>query len=409
MTTLHLCYRPSSVIGRGGKLYFRVYHQRRSANIAVPYELYPEEWDAGEEKVHFGGTSLTRRALLRHIHLDIEAMRRRILSAIHVLHGRGGDYSAADVAVYYHAHPPVPVSLFGFLQEVAEELWAQERYSTYRHYLSTLHSIRRFTHDSDLSLDDITPEWLKSYEHYLQHTRKLCRNSSSFYLRVLRAVYNRAVRQGVAHHKPSLFSEVYTGVDTTVKRALTEAELLQLHHFSLHTDGIHAFAIDLFLLSYYLRGMALVDLVKLRKSNIQGDILTYRRSKTGQTLTIRWLPCMQSIVAKYAAHAQGDYLLPLILQPEADSYPQYLKASAKVNHALRGIGRELQFPHPLTLYCARHSWGSIAWRKGVDMQLISEALGHRNIRTTEIYMNKDIGRIHQANEMVLRNFCENSW
>ena len=67
---------------------------------------------------------------------------------------------------------------------------------TSENYASTLSSFRRFRENKDLALEDMDSDMMMAYEAYLKR-RGVSLNTSSFYMRNLRAVYNRAVEKGL--------------------------------------------------------------------------------------------------------------------------------------------------------------------------------------------------------------------
>ena len=197
-----------------------------------------------------------------------------------------------------------------------------------------------------------------AYEAYLK-TNGVSPNSSSFYMRNLRAVYNRAVEKEIILQRFP-FKHVYTGVDKTVKRAVSLRVIKQIKEMDLSLNPSADFARDMFLFSFYTRGMSLVDMAYLRKKDLANGILSYRRRKTGQQLFIKWEKPMQKIVDKYDT-GNSIYLLPIIKQgSKIEERAQYIYAGHNINRNLKIIGQELGLSIPLTLYCSRHSWASIA-------------------------------------------------
>lgn len=119
----------------------------------------------------------------------------------------------------------------------------------------------------------------------------------------------------------------------------------------------------------------------LKKDNIQNGILSYRRRKTGQQLHIRWEERMQEIVDRHSMPDSG-YLLPLIKDDGKDSRRQYQNASHMINRRLKIIGEQIGMAEPLTMYCARHAWASIAHANDVPISVISQGMGHDSEKTT---------------------------
>jgi site-specific recombinase XerD len=236
---------------------------------------------------------------------------------------------------------------------------------------------------------------IKRYETWLKG-KGLRLNTVSFYMRILRAVYNKAVEQGLtAQNNP--FRQVYTGIEKTVKRAIDEQAIKKLHQVRLSSPSL-SFARDLFMLSIYTRGMAFVDMAHLKKSDIHDGYLTYFRRKTGQQLNIKIEPCMSAIIERYAPRTAGsDYLLPILV--ESKSYNSALRLQ---NSRLQSISKIMGLDTPLSTYVARHSWASLAKRNGVSVQIISESMGHDNENTTRIYLaSLDRSVIDETNAMLL--------
>ena len=193
----------------------------------------------------------------------------------------------------------------------------------------------------------------------------------------------------------------YTGNEKTVKRAISLKVIKQLKALDLPPYSSKAYARDLFLFSFYMRGMSFVDMAFLKKIDLSNGILTYRRKKTGQQLSIKWESCMQDIVHFYNK-ADSPYLLPIIREPGSNERRQFLSAEHRIIRNLKEIGQSLNLPIPLTMYCARHAWASIAKSKNIPLSVISESLGHDSEKTTRIYLaTLNSTAIDKANNLIL--------
>ena len=212
--------------------------------------------------------------------------------------------------------------LFTFMESVIAKLKSLGKIRTSETYATSLSSFKRFRKGWDMALEAVDSDTMIAYEDWLKDCG-LSPNTSSFYMRTLRAVYNRAVEKGLTTQQYP-FKHVYTGVEKTVKRAVPLKTIRQIREMDLSDSPASDFARDMFLFSFYTRGMSFVDMAYLRKKNLQGGILSYRRRKTGQQLFIKWEKCMQEIVDKYAM-PQSDYLLPIIKTPcNVDVRKQYI-------------------------------------------------------------------------------------
>lgn len=229
----------------------------------------------------------------------------------------------------------------------------------------------------------------------------LCRNTTSFYLRILRGIYNKAADDDLTEQKRP-FRHVYTGVDRTPKRAVGIREIRLIKELDLEDNPRLSFARDMFIFSFYTRGMSFVDIAYLKKSDISGEFLNYRRRKTGQRLTIRMEKGIAEIISRNSSD-NSPYLLPIISSNDrAEARKQYLAGMRAVNRNLKRIAGVLGIHQTLSMYVARHSWASIALANDVPLHTISLALGHENEETTRIYLaSVQTEDIDSANSLIL--------
>lgn len=307
-------------------------------------------------------------------------------------------YAKSVVALPYAEQESVG-SFFDFAEELVRSTKALGRDRTSETYAVATNSFKRFCQTDDLPFEKIDSDLIEAYEAYLKRMGALP-NTSSFYMRNLRAIYNRAVEKDlVVQCNP--FRHVYTGVDKTVKRAIPLADIRRLKELDLSTNPIQDLSRDIFLFSFYTRGMAFVDIAHLKKRDLRSGVLSYRRRKTGQQLFIKWEKCMQDIVDKYKS-AGSPYLLPIIDHNVGNERPQYLSMSHKINRHLKQIGEMAGITIPLTMYVARHAWASIARSRNIPLSIISESMGHDSESTTRIYLaSLDNSAIDNANSIIL--------
>jgi len=291
--------------------------------------------------------------------------------------------------------------LFPFMQETIVQLQKLRKVRTSETYQSALASFMRFRNGKDVLISSIKDEMIVAYEVSMKASG-LSSNTTSFYMRILRAVYNRAVKLGITRQKYP-FKYVYTGIAKTRKRAVEISTVSRLVEMDLDKRPAAALARDMFLFSFYTRGMSFIDMAYLRKSDLSQGVLTYRRRKTGQTLFIRWEKCMEEIVASYD-NPSSVYLLPIITSSETDERQQYVNMSHNINRSLKALGRKLGLTVPLTMYVARHTWANAARQKNIPLSVISEGMGHTSEMTTRIYLSSlDADIIDKANRKILKS------
>lgn len=276
------------------------------------------------------------------------------------------------------------VTLFDYMRGTVARYRQYGQMRTSETYLSTLNSLMRYCGGVDVALDGIDSEWVEGYRVSLKGMG-LSPNTISFYLKHLRSVYNRAVDDGlVCDRRP--FRRVSTSIERTAKRAVPLTVIKRLKMIDCNNDPSRLFARDMFMFSFYTRGMSFVDIAYLQKNNLRDNVLLYRRRKTNQQLCIHWEPCMERILEVYRADTSSPYLFSIINKGHNDPRRQYRNTLLRINRHLKEIGRGLGLQQPLTMYCARHSWASIARQEGIPISVISEGMGHDSERTTQIYL-----------------------
>ena len=394
MTSIKIKFRPSTVEGKEGCIYIQIIHNRVVRQLNTDYRIFASEWDEKSETIMANGDRLNIvNAVKDRLTWDMA----RLKKVITQLETEQGKYTADDVITAYHKLTN-EVSLFSFWHSIIAQLKQLGKVRTSETYTATLKSFMAFRGDQDVPLDGISSDMMLLYEAYLK-TREVRMNTISFYMRNLRAVYNRAVEKGLTPQN-NPFRHVYTGVDKTVKRAIPIKDIKALKELDLSMKPSLDFARDMFMFSFYTRGMSFVDMAYLKKIDLQNGILTYRRRKTGQELTIKWEKCMAEIIAKYPEN-KTDFLLPIIKE-EGNDRRQYDNALHLVNYRLKELSTMLKLQRPLTMYVARHSWASAAKAKNVPLSVISEGMGHDSEATTQIYLaSLETSVVDKANKMIL--------
>lgn len=398
MISVKVKFRPSTVVGKEGVIYYQIIQNRIVRQLTTNYRIFPEEWDESNARLIIGNTPRSNHLLSLKSCIDWDMKRIQVI--INQLTERNIPFSANDIITAFQRQADEQ-SLFNFMENVITQLKQIGKLRTAETYTATLRSFMRFRNDTDVLLDDITPELIEMYEAYLQNNG-VVRNTSSFYMRILRAVYNRAVeKEFVKQRNP--FKNVYTGVDKTAKRALPLSTIRRIKNLDLTRLPKLEFARDMFLFSFYTRGMSFIDMAFLKKTDLQNGYLKYRRRKTKQQFFIRWEKCMQEILDKHNA-PESPYLLPIIKVAEQNERKQYGNALREVNNKLKEIAKTICLPIPLSTYVARHSWASIARSKNIPISVISEGMGHDSEMTTQIYLSSlDSSAIDHANSLILKD------
>lgn len=400
-TSIKLKFRASVKSQKEGTLMFQVIHDRKVRRIKSQFKIFKEEWDEAAGQILLTVSDPSRCSQLQIIRLNVEWELRRLKKIIETFKRSGREWNLDEVIQKFNPHVNKEYSVFHFMQVQIQRKRQLGKIRSSETYQATLNSFMNFRQGVDLTFDMFDSDLMELYEAELRN-RGVVRNTSSFYLRILRTNYKLAVEKGLTQDcRP--FKRVYCGMDKTVKRCLSFSEIKKMKELDLSLKPALDFARDMFIFSFCTRGMSFVDMAYLKKSDLKNGYLIYRRKKTGQLLTIEWTRQMQALVDKYKGNPT-QYLLPLIVREDGTERRQYQNQMMKINRGLKEIASLMHLSVPLSLYYSRHSWATIARGKSIPLSVISEGLGHDSELTTQIYLDsiKSI-EVDRANRKILRD------
>lgn len=379
MASVKIKFRPSTVADNEGTIFYQIIHERKQRLLFTDYHVFSTEWD--EERSMVTTTFKSERksfvlSIRERIRWDVE----RLTKIIRQLDSNVLTYTVDNVIEEFNRYAK-EYSLFNFMENLIIKLKQNGKIRTSETYFVALNSFKKFRQGEDIMLDCLNSEIMEAYEAWHQQ-RGVSPNTISFYTRILRATYNRAVEEDIIENR-NPFRRVYTGVEKTVKRALPIQIIKKIKNLDLYLQPELNFARDMFIMSFMLRGMSFIDMAYLKKTDLSKGYVTYRRRKTGQQLIIEWTNEMQMILDKYPENS-SEYLLPIIRHTGINERCTYKNVGYNINHNLKRIAEKVGVKIPLTMYVARHSWASVAKAKGIPLSVISEGMGHDNESTTHI-------------------------
>lgn len=384
------------------KLFLRVNSKNKTSIITLPYVLQQEEWtDDVEQIVITRATSSLRREELESIRKQVNNDFSRMQRIVQRLNKKG-EFRPGEATKAFREQSGT--CFCSYMQQVINNPKEERKPSTLKNYESALHSFRHFLPSEDIRFEEITKELVTSYVTYLLAERKIKAASIKAYLSILQAVWNQARKEGVLENNcPSPFYRPDLRSEPGHKRAIEGCEIAKMVEVlpSIKEPSLKL-SCALFLFSFYCRGMPFVDVAFLTRKNLSGRYLTYRRHKTGQLLSIKLIPPIKQLIDQYAAK-EGPYLFPIL--KAGATWKDYQSARRVQNKRLKKVallcGIETR---ALSTYVARHTWASIAKKKGVPEQVISDCLGHTSVRTTRRYINSFNNEyVDKANDVVLGN------
>lgn len=391
---------------RPASLCLRVIYHRKVKTISTGYKLYPKEWNQDRQELIYPPIETDRSMFLKNVEEKISEIQDLFHRIVSLLEGQGY-YTVDDVVLAYHNHSdPGLLSVFCRRQEMLLIRSGQDR--TARAYRSAAKSLIQFNKNKDIPLKYINNSLIKEYERHLKERGKSL-NTISFYMRNLRAIYNRAITEKIILSSgiSNPFSGVYTGIDRTRKRALSLDEAVKMREISFSAFSENkatrlSRSRQIFFFCFHARGMSFIDMAYLRKENIKGGVISYYRKKTGQLIEIKLTQALKEIIDSFSQEVcSSEYVFPIITDPKKNHRLQYENGLRSHNKSLKELAKLAGLSKPISSHVSRHSWATIAKYERLPLSVISEGLGHSNEKTTYIYLASfERSRLGEANELV---------
>lgn len=288
-----------------------------------------------------------------------------------------------------------------------KELQQNDQIKTAKSYESSLKSISLFINSRNpesvtyLHIISITVNWLKSYEKYML-SKGNTYTTIGIYLRNLRAIVNIILENNTQFKKDYPFGngKLYQIPSTANTKKALSIEEIKLLNDTTPTNKHQQLAKDFWLLSYLCNGMNMSDISRLKFSDLdtQQMKLSFYRNKTVNAskqklakIEIVLNNWALDIIEKYQNNVSNpsDFLFPILMNTDNEEV-KTKKIDAfvrKINQHLKCLAKDLGITTEISTYWARHSFSTIAVNRGVSVELISESLGHSDIKTTKAYLD----------------------
>lgn len=397
MATVKVKLRESSVGGKAGVIYYQLCHRRKSQQITTSMRLQPRQWDARR------GCVITPLSGEAHALLSVQQRIDRDLCLLHTiirdLEFRQEGYSLRDVVDRFRNSRRSTV--LAYVETQAARLEANGKLGTARNYRRTLGSFSDFLGGRDIPFSLVDERLVGQYDDWLRR-RGIVRNTVSFYMRILRAVYNKAVKEDIVPQADP-FRYVYTGVDQTCKRAVGEDVVVRLRQLDLTHSPSLALARDI-LFSVIVRadgvrGHCLPEESGYRRGY---DPLCPPQDRAAPRYPYRALH-REAYRALCRCRAHIRLCFPLLSSDDpVRAFSQYRTALDYYNRRLKKLSGLLGLEVPLSSYTSRHTWATAARNHNIPLSVISAGMGHASEKTTQIYLaSLENSVIDQANRSLI--------
>ena len=267
-------------------------------------------------------------------------------------------------------------------------------------YKCALKSLEKFAKLSVLPFREITSNFLNRYEHWMIEEGNGL-TTVGMYLRCVRHLYNQAIQKGTIDQHSYPFG---TGTGKyripepqNIKKALPLNDVKKIFTYKPLAGSREEFYRDIWIFSYLCNGININDICCLKYSDLTEKSVTFRRAKTTHTVR-KSKPVMAArtekvneIIRKWGTTPAlpDQYIFPFYkpgLTPEQQK-ARTAEVVKQTNRHIKNIGEAVGITAPITTYTARHSYATVLKRSGASIAYISETLGHKDLKTTEAYLD----------------------
>lgn len=296
-----------------------------------------------------------------------------------------------------------------FVKYYRERIEAANKNNTKTSYGAALK--RMLVYDPELetkSFEDIDEAYIRKMDETWAK-EGLTTNSRAVYMRNIRAVFNDAINDELTTAYP--FRKFSIKTTPTRKRNLSVEELRLLKNYHVQNEFQEKYR-DIFMLCFYMRGINMVDLLALKKSNVRAGRINYVRAKTGKFYSIKIEPEMERIIGRYRG---TKYLLDVCdgAKNDAEFETMYVGFLQRMDRGLKKIGPYVRkglggkkhitplFPN-ISQYWCRHTTATLMAELGYSNEIIACSLGHEfGVKTTNIYIEYNEKKVDEANRKLI--------
>lgn len=364
----------------------RISHFQKGADVPTGVSLKAEDWDEKKRKVkgtYKGTQSVTR------LNTYLEKKKSEASDKVKKLDekGRLTGMTAKEIKKHLEGKSGTD-SFFEFADELIAGMKKAKKIGNARAYQSAVAALKNFASNKDLTFREINLDFLNAFEeaHYAKDNTV---NGLSVYLRTVRAIYNKAILKGLVDEDMYPFKKYKIKGKRSGKKAMPHEAIKTVEAIAEPAKRRHIWVRHYFLLMYFLRGMSFVDACHLKVKYINNGRIKYDRRKSGSSIDMEIPAQAQAIIDHYIeGKSPDDYLLPVITADTAEKqYNQVLDKRKKFNRYLKEFAPDYGIPANVTSSIIRNSYATRANNLGVPLSVISEMLGHSDLRTTQIYLD----------------------
>lgn len=384
----------------------RVTYNREQKYYPLNVHLTPKDWDRTQSEK-------PRNEFKEH-RLYFNKLEQRAIDIIKELH----PFSFEGFEKKFDQRVDRTKDVITYLDNYIKHLSKDNRSGTADSYQCASNSFKKYLEEKGrkrLNFGDITPEWLKEYENWMLEAEKSI-TTIGIYLRSLRTVINIAIEDGTIAREFYPFGKRKYQIPSgrNIKKALVISDIQKIVTYPTTTEAEDR-ARDMWIFSYLCNGANVKDIARLQYKNIDSTKITFIRAKTERTtkqdlkpIVVILLPEIKDIIEKWGVKpaSPDTYVFGIISKNDSavEELAKVRQATKTINKYMKRIGKSLTLGVNLTTYAARHSFATVLKRSGAPTEFISESLGHKDLRTTENYLDSFENNVKESYQKQLLNF-----
>lgn len=366
-------------------LIFRLSHQGQTSNISTKISIPVSDWNNRTRKVkktYKGTSSVTR------LNNELEKQKSDFIDVINNLNEKKQlDFLSINELKNQILKPRQSLDFCTFTDTLINQMLKANKFGNAQIYLHSLSALKNFTNKERIPFEEINYNFLKRFETvHLAKGNTL--NGLSAYLRTIRAIFNKAIKEGLIAQDIYPFQQYKIKSEPTAKRAIDLDKIKNILDLKLPPDNPLFHARNYFIASYLMNGISFVDMAFLRVGNIVDGRIQYKRQKTARPYDIKVTEQLSSILDFYLTDKKKqDFIFPIIKRnDQLEQYNDVRWTRKRYNKDLKEIAKLCKIEENLTSYVSRHSMATNLILKDVPINALSKMLGHNKLSTTEIYI-----------------------
>lgn len=276
-----------------------------------------------------------------------------------------------------------------YLDKHVESLYAEDKIRTALNYNTIGYNLKRYAKRDVIYFHEIDTGFLANFQAFLLKNG-LSQTSIHGYHSKIRALFNKAIREGVIEMLVSPFPNFKLKQGRPSKDRLNESEIAKLEEVDLKPLTLIDNVRNAFLFSFYNAGIRISDILLLTWDNIQEDRLMYTMYKTSKPHSLKLKQKPLAILEKYKGRGES-YIFPFFSDRYDYSDPMFMHnqigaKTALINKYLKELAKKAGITKKITTHTARHSFADIARQKTDNLYNLSKTLGHSSLKVTEAYL-----------------------